>query len=145
CRPIRSPSATYRSSRAPRPAVPAGMCRRNSSSTRLSSRSSLSERQGLSFTYFFIFEANMPTRFISPVAGILVALFLAGCGSSEVTVNLSAEARFEMGKKKFDQGDYLEAIADFEIIKLQYPGSGVADDAQYYLAESHFKREEYLL
>src|SRR5207249_2589596 len=28
---------------------------------------------------------------------------------------------------------------------LQYPGSGVADDAQYYLAESHFKREEYLL
>ncbi len=76
---------------------------------------------------------------------LFLGLLLSSCGSSDVTVNLSAEERFELGKKKFEQGDYLEAIADFDIIRLQYPGSGVADDAQYYLGECRFKREEFLL
>lgn len=76
---------------------------------------------------------------------VAVTTFFTSCGSSEITQNLSAEERFELGKKKFDGGDYLEAIAEFEIIKLQYPGSGVADDAQYYLAECHFQKEEFLL
>lgn len=68
-----------------------------------------------------------------------------GCGSSEETVNLGAEERFQLGKQEFDDEDYLDAIRDFQIVKLQYPGSSVADDAQYYMGESHFKRGEYLL
>jgi outer membrane protein assembly factor BamD len=72
-------------------------------------------------------------------------LLVWGCGSSAPVQNLSAEQRFEQGKAKFDRGDYLEAINDFEIIRLQFPGSGVADKAQYYLGESHFKQDEYLL
>ncbi len=74
-----------------------------------------------------------------------VACIVAACGSSNVTQNLSAEERFESGKKKFDAGDYLEAINDFDIVKLQFPGSAVADDAQFYLAECRYNREEYLL
>jgi len=76
---------------------------------------------------------------------VVVAFTLASCGSSEVTQNISAEERFALGKQKFDKGDYVEATAEFEIIKLQFPGSGVADDAQFYLAECHFQKEEYLL
>ena len=38
-----------------------------------------------------------------------------------------------------------DAIAEFEIVTLQFPGSAVADDAQFYVGESHFQREEYLL
>ena len=53
--------------------------------------------------------------------------------------------RFELGKAKFAGGDYLEAISEFNVVKLQYSGSTVADSAQYYLAECHFKREEYIL
>ncbi|MBI1806363.1 MAG: outer membrane protein assembly factor BamD [Ignavibacteria bacterium] len=79
------------------------------------------------------------------ITSFILAGLLCSCGSSNVPQSLSAEERFDLGKKKFDNEDYLEAVAEFEIVKLQYPGSAVADDAQYYLAESHFKREEYLL
>lgn len=78
------------------------------------------------------------------VLGIL-ALMLSSCGSSDVVKNLSAEERFAQGKEKFDKGDYLDAIGQFNIIKLQFPGSSVADDAQYYLGECHFQQDEYLI
>jgi len=77
---------------------------------------------------------------ISMLAGLLMS-----CGSSEVTQNFSAEDRFAMGMKKFGDGDYLEAISDFQNITLQFPGSSVADKAQYYIGECHFKRSEFLL
>jgi len=76
---------------------------------------------------------------------VSIILIMSGCGSSNLTKILSAEERFAMGKTKFDDEDYLEAITDFEIVKMQFQGSAVADDAQYYLAESRFKREEYIL
>jgi len=75
----------------------------------------------------------------------LFLLFMTGCGSSGEVVNLGAEERFQLGKQEFDDGDYLDAIKDLQIVKLQYPGSSVADDAQFYMGESHFNREEYLL
>jgi outer membrane protein assembly factor BamD len=70
---------------------------------------------------------------------------VASCGSSNVQQNLTAEERFDLGKKKFLDEDYLEAISEFEIVKLQFPGSSVADDAQYYLGECHYVQEEYLI
>lgn len=73
------------------------------------------------------------------------AFFLNSCSSSNVTQNLSAVERFELGKAKFNNGDYLDAVTEFNIVKLQFSGSSVADSAQYYLAECHFKREEYIL
>jgi outer membrane protein assembly factor BamD len=77
------------------------------------------------------------------ICGVFI---LSSCGGSpNITPNLSAEERFEQGKKKFDDGDYLEAINEFDIVKLQYPGSSVADDAQFYLAECRYKREEFLV
>ena len=82
---------------------------------------------------------------ISLLVLLLTAAALFGCGGSNVVQNLSAEDRFALGKKKFDDEDYLEAITELEIVKLQFPGSAVADDAQFYLAECHFKLEEYLV
>jgi outer membrane protein assembly factor BamD len=79
------------------------------------------------------------------MAVIACAFVVASCGSSNVMQNLPAEERFELGKKKFASGDYLEAISEFEIVKLQFPGSSVADDAQFYLGECHYNQEEYLL
>lgn len=46
---------------------------------------------------------------------------------------------------KFENGDWNEAAAQFDIIKLQYPASQYADDAQYMLAEINFKRSEYIV
>lgn len=67
------------------------------------------------------------------------------CKSTDVEKILSAEERFELGLHEFNKGNYLEAINEFTIITMQYPGSAVSDDAQYYLGECRFMREEYLL
>lgn len=83
-----------------------------------------------------------PFFFLSVIA---ILSLQVGCKSSDVMQNLSAEERFELGKKAYDEEEYLEAINHFEVVKLQYPGSAVADDAQYFLGECRFKREEFLL
>jgi outer membrane protein assembly factor BamD len=68
-----------------------------------------------------------------------------GCGSSETTDQLSADERYTLGMKYFNNEDYLEAIEEFKVVSLQFQGTKIADAAQYYLAESRFKREEYIL
>lgn len=73
------------------------------------------------------------------------ALVLAGCGGGEVTKVMSVEDRFAHAKELFDKGSYLEAVNEFTVITLQYQGSAFAADAQYYLGECRFAREEYLL
>jgi len=80
-----------------------------------------------------------------PALLLAAALLAAGCGSSGDLVNAGPEERFAAGKKLFDDSDYTEAIAEFDIVKLQFPGSAVADDAQYYTGEAHFSKGEYLL
>lgn len=67
------------------------------------------------------------------------------CSSSKLERSLTAEEHFELGMKEFNDENYLEAINEFTVITLQYPGSAVSDDAQYYLGECRFMREEYLL
>ena len=89
---------------------------------------------------------NLKYRSLFPfIAAFVLAVLHWACSSSSVQQNLTAEQRLEVGKKKFDDGDYTEAIAEFETIRLQFPGSGVADKAQYSLGECRFKQEEYLL
>lgn len=83
--------------------------------------------------------------FVVVLLVLLYGLMLQGCSSSDVVQSFSAEERFEEGMQKFNDEDYLEAIQDFNAVLLQYPGSSVADDAQYYLAEARFHRGEYLL
>jgi outer membrane protein assembly factor BamD len=68
-----------------------------------------------------------------------------GCHSSNVVENLSAEDRYKLAKAKFDDGNYLDAIEDFRVITLQYPGSRVADSAQFFLAQSYFHRDQFIL
>lgn len=79
------------------------------------------------------------------LAVLVLVLMVAGCGSTEVATGLSAEDRFQRAKALFDDGDYLEAIQEFNIITLQHPGSAVAGEAQFYIAEARFQRREYLL
>ena len=79
--------------------------------------------------------------------GVLLAASLAlqGCGSSDQTVTLTPEQRFEAAKERFDKEDYLDAANLFTVITLQYQGSKVAADAQFYLAECRFMRGDYIL
>ena len=80
------------------------------------------------------------------VSGVLVfVLMVAGCGSSEPTEQLSAEKRYAVGMRLYNNGDYLDAIEDLKIVTLQFQGSSVADAAQFYMAECRYNREEYIL
>ena len=84
----------------------------------------------------------MVTRVFATVVLLSLA---AGCGSTGDTATLTPESRFADAKALFDDEDYEEAIKEFNIITLQYQGSAVAADAQWYLAECRYLRGEYLL
>ncbi|ROL61683.1 outer membrane protein assembly factor BamD [Bacteroidetes/Chlorobi group bacterium ChocPot_Mid] len=76
---------------------------------------------------------------------ILIFTLLLSCASSDKTEMKSAEAIYNKGMSLFNDKEYLEAYNTLDLIRLQYPASQYADDAQFYMAEARFKREEYIL
>jgi outer membrane protein assembly factor BamD len=81
----------------------------------------------------------------SIIISLLLILVIAGCSSSVDTTNMTGENRLAYAVKLYDNEDYLEAINEFQAILLQYPGSSISDDAQFYLAKTRFARTEYIL
>jgi outer membrane protein assembly factor BamD len=75
---------------------------------------------------------------------VILTLFVA-CSSSIDTSNMAPEDRLAYAVKLYQQEDYEEAIKELDAIILQYPGSSIMDDAQYYLAMTRFQRKEYIL
>ncbi|NOG47204.1 MAG: outer membrane protein assembly factor BamD [Calditrichaeota bacterium] len=76
---------------------------------------------------------------------IVLALFLISCGGNKPTPEWNASDYFKAAKEKFDDESYFEASNDFNVVLLRFAGSVVADSAQFYLAESHFKMGDYLI
>jgi outer membrane protein assembly factor BamD len=76
---------------------------------------------------------------------VFISLLLWGCSGTVNTSNFTPEEYLKYAKSLLDDGEYIQAIQEFQSILLQYPGNAIADDAQYYLAESHFRKEEYIL
>ncbi len=52
---------------------------------------------------------------------------------------------YKAAKEKYDDEDYFEAVNDFTVVLLRFAGSSIADSAQFYLADSHYKMGEYLI
>jgi outer membrane protein assembly factor BamD len=76
----------------------------------------------------------------------LISTVLGACAGGEETVRSSpTEQRYREAMAKFEDEDYEEARKLFEAIVLQDPASELADDAQFYLAESYFLDGEYHL
>lgn len=73
------------------------------------------------------------------------SLLTIGCSSAKKAIKQTDEEIFNDGKSAFEDENYLEAVRQFDVIKLQFPASKYADDAQFYLAEVNFKRKEYVL
>jgi outer membrane protein assembly factor BamD len=76
---------------------------------------------------------------------IVGVIALMGCGSSNEATTPTAEERFAHAKVLFDDEDYVEAMNEFTVVTLQFPGSAVASEAQFYIGECRFARQEYLL
>lgn len=75
----------------------------------------------------------------------ILILIIAGCSSSVDTTTMSAEEHFNYAMELYNDEDFEEVVGEFQTILLQYPGSAVSDDAQYYLGMTYFKREQFLL
>jgi outer membrane protein assembly factor BamD len=73
------------------------------------------------------------------------AAAIAACSSSAPTRTPSAEEEFRAGMAEYQDGNYQDAIQHFEVIRLQFPASSVADSARFYTGMARFDREEYIL
>ncbi len=72
-------------------------------------------------------------------------LILAGCGGRQPQPDWTAEEYYRYAKEKHDDEDYFDAINDFTVVILRYPGSTVADSSQFFLGMCHFYLNEYII
>lgn len=70
---------------------------------------------------------------------------VSACSSSKDTTTMTAEQHFEYVMEIYEDQDFEESVREFQTLLLQYPGSVITDDAQYYLGMSYFHREQFLL
>jgi len=78
-------------------------------------------------------------------APYFLILMFFGCSSSIDTTNLGSQERLDYSLKLYNDEDYELAVTELQAIILQFPGSAVVDDAQFYLGMTRFKRGEYIL
>ncbi len=72
-------------------------------------------------------------------------IIMLNCGHKVHKENLGPQDYFDYSKALLDKGKCVAAITEFTIIVLKFSGHPIVDDAQFYLAESHFKCEEFLI
>ncbi len=77
---------------------------------------------------------------------LLAAGLLINCASSSQDLSAAdIQGAFDQGLEYFEKKNWIKAEEAFTFIIYNDPGGPLADDAQYYLAESHFMRDEFLL
>ncbi len=75
----------------------------------------------------------------------IISVIILSCSSTKEIESIPVEGRFAKAKELFNNENYLEAIEEFKIVTVQFQGSDFGDDAQFYLAECRFIREEFIL
>lgn len=88
---------------------------------------------------------NITKTIINLIIIFALIFVVSACSSSKDTTTMTAEEHFEYVMEFYTDGDYEETVTEFQNLLLQYPGSVITDDAQYYLGMSYFQREQYLL
>lgn len=79
------------------------------------------------------------------LAVLIFSLFVVGCSSMKDTTNMPPSQRIDYDIQLYNQGDYQDALNEFQALVLQYPGNAIADKAQYYLGMTRYQRQEYIL
>ena len=76
---------------------------------------------------------------------LVTQLLISACGSGKDDELKPVEVRYELGKEYYDRGKFHKAISELKFVTFNAPGSEIGDDAQFYLANSHFELKEYIL
>ncbi len=87
------------------------------------------------------------TSIINLLLLLIFSASLYSCSSSDGN-NIKTddpEKAFNIAKRKYDNRDYLDAIDDFSFIKIKFPGTSISDKTQFYLADSYFHKDEFIL
>lgn len=82
---------------------------------------------------------------IKKILGLGILFIAAACSSSVDTSMLSPEEHYQYAYSLYEDEDYQQALLEFQAVLLQYSGTQINDDAQYYLGMTYYKRGEYLL
>lgn len=82
--------------------------------------------------------------FFLPLALLWVSSII-GCGTSYELDTKDPASIFRAAMVELDDEDWLESEKLFDLIRLQFPSSPYADDAQYYIGELHYRKGEYIL
>ena len=82
---------------------------------------------------------------LSYLALISIFIFTACKSSSLVKPGDSIEVAYQKGLNKFENQEYSDAAEIFETVTRIGRGSEYAQQAQYYLAESYFNMERYII
>ena len=75
----------------------------------------------------------------------LLIIYLNNCASNKPKPVVDFEQHYRQGTEYFNKKKWDKAIEHFTLVVINSPGSELADDAQFYIAECYFKRKEYLL
>ena len=82
------------------------------------------------------------------IRGIIVSIMLVvmfGCSPSVNTARMTMQEHLDYAMSLYEDEDYQYAVTEFQALILQYPGSAINDDAQYYLGMTYYKKGQYLL
>jgi len=84
-------------------------------------------------------------RITFALAFIAISVLLSSCGSTQELIDseLTAEKRFNIAYKNYQEGDYLEAETDFRAIIGTFPLSPYASESQLLLADTLYSMQEY--
>jgi outer membrane protein assembly factor BamD len=76
----------------------------------------------------------------------VAALFVVACSSTqERKAGRTVEQVYTEAMENYEGDHWEDALAQFDVIKLQFPTSQYADDAQYHIAEINRRRGEFVL
>ncbi len=76
---------------------------------------------------------------------LLMIVAVWRCSPSINIADLGPEERLNYAISLYDDEDYQDALTEFQALLLQYPGSIIVDDTQYYLGMTRYQRDEYIV
>lgn len=76
---------------------------------------------------------------------LILLLFFIGCASSLPDESLPLADHLKIGMDFLDEEKYVKAQDEFKFILSRGTGTEYGDDAQFFLAESYFLNEQYIL
>lgn len=75
---------------------------------------------------------------------LTLSLLAWGCSNKQAVTLKGAEEYLAEGQKALEKKRYPEAIEKLQRVVTNYPGASVVGDAQFLLAEAHFRSKEYV-